>query len=102
MISITDKLIELGIEPLEGEAFTPFSEEEVATIETTIGALLPQNYSDHRLGGNEKKTKEGSGDPRDQVDSAQIVSRKALRVILEPTEGRHHDRAQWCIELLHR
>jgi hypothetical protein len=44
MTSITDKLIELGIEPLEGEAFAPFSEEEVAAIETTIGVSLPEDY----------------------------------------------------------
>lgn len=44
MTSITDKLVELDIKPLNGEAFTPFSEEEVATIETTIGVPLPENY----------------------------------------------------------
>src|SRR5262249_6036355 len=44
MTSITDQLIELGIVPLDGEAFTPFSEEEVATIETTIGVPLPEDY----------------------------------------------------------
>jgi hypothetical protein len=44
MISITDKLIELGIQPLDGEAFTPFSEQEVARIEAAIGVPLPVTY----------------------------------------------------------
>jgi hypothetical protein len=44
MTSITDKLVELGIKPLDGEAFTPLSEEEVARIEATIGVPLPETY----------------------------------------------------------
>jgi hypothetical protein len=74
MISITDKLIELGIEPLEGEAFTPFSEEEVATIETTIGALLPQNYKRFllRFGGSTFSTNVSCTAPGERLHFGQF------------------------------
>lgn len=44
MVSITDKLRDLGIKPLNGEDFTPFSEEEVAAIESVIHESLPDDY----------------------------------------------------------
>jgi hypothetical protein len=44
MRSIADKLVDLGIEPLGSDVFEPFSDPEVATIERTIGAILPEHY----------------------------------------------------------
>jgi hypothetical protein len=54
MPSVADKLIELGIEPLEGKAFVPFSEEEAMAIETAIGVPLPEDYQRFllRFGGS--------------------------------------------------
>jgi hypothetical protein len=74
MTSITDRLIQLGIEPLEGEAFTPFSEEEVATIEKTIGVPLPENYKRFllRFGGSTFSTNVSCTAPGERLHVGQF------------------------------
>ena len=44
MTSFTDKLAELGIKPVDGDAFTPLSQQEVAKIQAKIGVPLPETY----------------------------------------------------------
>jgi hypothetical protein len=44
--SIADRLIELGITPLGTEAFAPFSEAEIASVETTLNGPLPVDYKE--------------------------------------------------------
>jgi hypothetical protein len=74
MTSITDKLIELGIEPLDGEEFTPFSEAEVATIETTIGVPLPESYKQFllRFGGSTFSTNVSCTAPGERLHFGQF------------------------------
>jgi hypothetical protein len=74
MTSITDKLIELGIKPLDGEAFSPFTEEEVATIETTIGEPLPESYKRFllRFGGSTFAANVSSAAPDERLRFGQF------------------------------
>src|SRR4051812_37335866 len=44
MTSLADKLAELGIEPLEGETFQPFSEGQIAELRRTVNAQLPEEF----------------------------------------------------------
>jgi hypothetical protein len=85
MTSITDKLIELGIEPLDGEAFTPFTEEEVATIETTIGVPLPANYKRFllRFGGSTFSTNVSCAAPGERLHFGQFFRSSELLNAME-------------------
>lgn len=44
MSQLDDKLLELGIQPMEGEDFVPASEVEIREIEERIGESLPKSY----------------------------------------------------------
>ena len=44
MTRLADKLAELGIEPLDGERFQPFSEVQIAELRRTVDAQLPEEY----------------------------------------------------------
>jgi hypothetical protein len=44
MSPFTGKLAELGIEPMRGEAFEPFSKENIAHLQEKVGASLPDAY----------------------------------------------------------
>ena len=64
--------------------------------------LIPKHQDNHRLRRNEKKTEDWSADPHHQVSGAQIVSRKALRIVLDSAEGGDSDAAGRGTELAHR
>jgi hypothetical protein len=49
MASIADRLAALGIKPLNGERFSPLSEDEVARIETSLGVSLTESYKQFLL-----------------------------------------------------
>jgi hypothetical protein len=44
MSSFTSKLTELGIEPMRGPTFEPFSSENIAQLQNKVGASLPDAY----------------------------------------------------------
>jgi hypothetical protein len=44
MSSFTSKLAILGIEPMSGQAFEPFSEENIARLQKKVSAPLPEVY----------------------------------------------------------
>lgn len=44
MTRLADKLAELGIEPLDGETFQPFSEVQIAELRGKVHAQLPEGY----------------------------------------------------------
>jgi hypothetical protein len=46
MDSIIGKLTGLGLEPLEGEAFEPLSEDDISRLQTILGATLPESYTE--------------------------------------------------------
>ena len=46
MDSIIRKLTDLGLEPLEGEAFEPLSEDDISRLQTILGAALPESYTE--------------------------------------------------------
>src|SRR4051812_44880067 len=44
MSSLADKLMELGIEPLDGGSFQPFTESQIAELRSQVNAQLPEEY----------------------------------------------------------
>jgi len=44
MFALAEKLAKLGLEPYGGKEFQPASPEEIAGLEKTIGARLPEDY----------------------------------------------------------
>jgi SMI1/KNR4 family protein SUKH-1 len=44
MSSLSDKLVELGIEPLDGGSFQPFTESQIAELRRKVDAQLPEKY----------------------------------------------------------
>ncbi|MGH7140855.1 MAG: SMI1/KNR4 family protein [Pirellulales bacterium] len=49
MASITSKLTELGIEPMSGPTFKPFSKQNIAQLQDKTGASFPEAYQQFLL-----------------------------------------------------
>src|SRR5262249_35624504 len=44
MIALAEKLRKLGIQPMAGTAFQPFTPEEITRLENALGVRLPEDY----------------------------------------------------------
>ena len=55
--------------------------------------LVSKHQDDHRLRSDKKKPEDRSTDPHDQINCAEIIARKALRLVLGSTESGNSDAA---------